>query len=254
MNNCYDCLLYKDYCEVKSSLSRLVDDLTHLKVQASFSTPTSTRLPKKKGQKKAQGNNKKQVPLQLKPAKVSASESDKKQEKDQVTKETPKSEGVNIHTMSLPADQKEIVPSINNKISSIEIEEDSLESIERETNELFESIRQLIESDRKAKLELKELKAAQKKQREDDENKIIIIEKKPEIIKLSTGHQSTLDAIFSEEDCHLKLSGSEIENLINALGGRTKAGSKKKINIFWGSSTKKTGRSKSPMAGTAMDS
>lgn len=68
-----------------------------------------------------------------------------------------------------------------------------------------------------------------------------IVEKKPEVIKLSSGNSATLDAIFGKDDCHLKITGQEVENLIIALKGKTKPGAKKKIDIVWGDSTKKAG-------------
>ncbi|PWU06475.1 MAG: hypothetical protein C5B43_01640, partial [Verrucomicrobia bacterium] len=122
-----------------------------------------------------------------------------------------------------------------------EILEDA-ESIEHETSVLFEAFRQLIESDRKTKLESKALKAIQKKQLNEEKDKSVIIEKKPEIIKLNTGNRNTLNELLQDTPPHLTITGTNVESLIEQLGGRTQQDGNGSIKIFWGTSNKQAGK------------
>lgn len=238
----------KDYNEVKSSLNEIEKKLYELSSKAKFSTQNVSGMDKtnqkqKKGKKLIQEKSKQ----------------GKNQGKANNTKETllkPNTDSVQTVIMSHvnvvakeTVDEKIndfIIQAINvqdeapekSKIgdaTQINIEkkildEEDLENVEWEVNGLVENLLQIIEKDRKTKLMLKELKA---KQKPKEYSESIVIEKKPEVIKLNTKNQRTLDTIFSGKYCHLELFGLEIESLIKALKGRIKYVAKNKIDILW---------------------
>lgn len=218
----------RDYHEVKGCLKKLGEAFRKLiPVEIDRDDEWVVHLlpgSKKKGNGNQTGRKDKKAPIKAVSQKLAVVQSENM--------------GKNIEVIQGPSveapKQEERVEMVNTIILEKELEED--DSIERETSELFESIRQLIESDRKKKLELKEAKLMKRKQEEE-----MVIETKPAIVKLSATNKWTLEMLFSEKSCHLELLGSEIENLIGALGGRAVPGSKNKVNIFWRNSASKAG-------------
>lgn len=129
------------------------------------------------------------------------------------------------------------------KVSRILIEEDSDDEsfgkVKREQNELMEVFRQMIESDRKEKLERQEMKL--RKPALESETSEISIEIKPEIKKLSNKHQKTLNALLKEKPEPLVISGAAVKSLIKFLGGRVDSVGNGKKCIFWGNSNRLAG-------------
>lgn len=111
-------------------------------------------------------------------------------------------------------------------------DEDSLEAIERETNELMEVFRQLCDEDRKEKLKRKELEIKIKPEKLGLSLEPTII--KPAIIILDADEREVLDACLQRNPPHLKISGRAIESLIVKCGGKKPTKNHKgKYPIYW---------------------
>lgn len=106
--------------------------------------------------------------------------------------------------------------------------ENDLADIEREVSDCFEAIRQMIDNDRKRKLELKEAKPKKK------EASPLVVPSNPLHVKLSTHNKSTLEILLSQRNLDREISHQNIECLVIALNGFVVQGKKNKQTIFWG--------------------
>lgn len=165
--------------------------------------------------------------------------------------EKSKSPSISIETNEQkPSNEEFKTEDVLSMPLTTDTEVEDIELIERETNELMEVLRQLIERDRKEKLERKEAqKDANFKKPllvETDKDHVnlktsTVIEPKPPIIKLSSKRQKTLDMLLKNPPLHFEILGDDVERLITKLNGRVEGAKGSSYTVFWGDSKKHGG-------------
>lgn len=121
-------------------------------------------------------------------------------------------------------------------------EDEDLKNVEREVSDLFESIRQMIESDRKKKVTLKEAKEKAKieaSKNKEPEILPIVIPQEGLKITLKNKRKKTLELLFGGQNLDRTISEKKVKSLITALNGHYEGeGNGYRFKIFWNTAEK----------------